>query len=302
MAVEKTLLGASAGRTVLVTGGAGYIGSAGRRGSRAGLGSAGRGLRRGWRAGLGWGAKILAFMGGRGREAGAVYTPLLIVSREEILNIRKKGKKPRSHQQLKQRTSDRPFSRLGIEVDGRRWGCCTRSHCTYTYTYTHTHAQAVRLAFRLNWRWGDASCSWPRAPGVSLSPRRAATVQRIDGQRLTRRWAPPRGSDCGEKRSSGRDALRWGCDLASWLDRSHEKANAFFRCAAVFSPSSRISDKMLDGLTWSVGCFFPSSGEASNSVFLMTFSLPVIYWYIITRRARKVYMQLYAGIQEGTEG
>jgi hypothetical protein len=82
MAVEKTLLGASAGRTVLVTGGAGYIGSAGRRGSRAGLGSAGRGLRRGWRVGLGWGAKILAFAGGRGREAGAVYTPLLIVSRD----------------------------------------------------------------------------------------------------------------------------------------------------------------------------------------------------------------------------
>ena len=84
MAVEKTLPGASAGRTVLVTGGAGYIGSAGRRVSRAGLGSAGRGLRRGWRAGLGAGHD--GVRGRAGREAGAVYTPLLIVSRDLFLS------------------------------------------------------------------------------------------------------------------------------------------------------------------------------------------------------------------------
>jgi hypothetical protein len=46
------------------------------RGSREGLGSAGRGLRRGWRAGLGAGHD--GVRGRAGREAGAVYTPLLI--------------------------------------------------------------------------------------------------------------------------------------------------------------------------------------------------------------------------------
>lgn len=119
---------------------------------------------------------------------------------------------------------------------------------------------------------GRLACPFRRA-----APRQYSALMGR-GWHLTRRWAPPRGSDCGEKRLSGRDALRWGCDLASWLDRSHEKANAFFRCAAVFSPSSRISDKMLDGLTWSVGCFFLLQ-EKQAIVFSWWPFLLLVYYY-----------------------